>query len=109
VHDLNGNGRDEIIAVQQSGIGSIPMVFEYYNGAFKQTLTYEDPSRTYAGIEPLGTGELRIYGYGEPRDEDVPGYSWYHYRWNEDIREYEIIETGKTSDYTREWLGAETG
>lgn len=85
VHDHNGNGMEEVIAVQLAGARFGPVIFEYHDGEFKRVLPYDSRGTLTIGWEAPAEGVLVIYESAEEA-----GATRFEYVWNEDEAVYEL-------------------
>jgi len=101
VRDFNGNGLDEILFFQLTGMSFLPYVFEYHDGEIKLILdppqTYSEIIKRFEAIEQGNERYIMIWGWGvDDKNVNDPNgkRDWYKYVWNAKIGKYQIVDKG---------------
>ncbi len=96
VGDYNGNGLDEILFFQLTGMSFLPVVIEFNGKEFVTVLTFETPRGIVSELDTVTQNRkklLKIYGSGS--DYAPAGKrDWAVYEWDQKTDRYEVIEQG---------------
>ena len=83
VHDHNGNGRDEVIAMQLAGSHFVPLIYEYHDGEFRSVMPHSERGTITAGWEAPERGRIVVF------ERDGEGrLVRFAYVWDPGINEY---------------------
>jgi hypothetical protein len=100
VRDYNGNGLDEILFFEITGMSFLPYIFEYSNREMR-TILEPPPTPTnqvmkFEAQENRQEKSIMIWGWGEGKKYDALSgkRDWYKYVWNKKVGKYAIVEKG---------------
>ena len=100
IRDFNGNGLDEILFFEITGMSFLPYIFEYFDGKMRTVLdpppTSSNQIMRFEALESGSEKSIIIWGWGDEKSYDDPNgkRDWYRYVWNKWIRKYTIVEEG---------------
>ncbi len=95
VNDYNGNGLDEILLFEKTGMSFEPVICEFKNNKIKKVLL--SPSSDWNSVSKMETGidaegkYIRLWTSRETIKSKMP---WYIYRWDTEKQLYLIKEKG---------------